>query len=149
MEALPTRVGVHAALPLRLTAGTVTPAPFAAPQAPSSSTAQDPRFWGVARRPIRISAPQLQQHEEDATTITLIFICEDGSEVPFEVTANTKTSDVIAAYCQKQLIREPGSWRFTFDGNRMRVDGGMTVKDLEFEDGDLIDVSYEKTGGCL
>ena len=68
--------------------------------------------------------------------------------MPFTVYPATKMGDVIAAYSQRAGIREQSYYRFLFDGDRLN--DMQTVKSLEMEDEDTIDVSREMTGGtCM
>ena len=68
--------------------------------------------------------------------------------MPFTVYPATKMGDVIAAYSQRAGIREQSYYRFLFDGDRLN--DMQTVKSLEMEDDDTIDVSREMTGGtCI
>lgn len=69
----------------------------------------------------------------------------DSAEVQFKIKKKTIMSKLIKAYCDKKSIA-PSSIRFVFDG--ARVQGDVTAEALGLEDGDVIDVFQEQTGGC-
>ena len=67
-----------------------------------------------------------------------------GTEIYFKVKRKTKFQKITDAYSKRNGM-VPGSVRFTFDGNRIRMDD--TVGSLELENGDVIDAMVEQTGG--
>ncbi|KAG1758221.1 hypothetical protein EDD22DRAFT_214704 [Suillus occidentalis] len=46
---------------------------------------------------------------------------------------------------QKRFGKEPGTFKFTYDGKRLRAEN--TPMDMEMEDGDIIDAHLEQLGG--
>ena len=71
---------------------------------------------------------------------------QNNNEVVFKIRKHTRLQKLMDAYCQRQSLNR-GSVRFLFDGNRVNDDD--TPRTLEMEDGDVIDVLVEQTGGRL
>lgn len=68
----------------------------------------------------------------------------DDGRVSFKLKRKSSIKKLLDAYCVKKgLVR--GSVRFTFDGQR--IDEKSTPTELEMDDGDIIDVMVEQTGG--
>lgn len=69
---------------------------------------------------------------------------QNENEVFFKIKRTTKLSKVFDAYCQRQSI-ERANVRFLLDGTRIQDED--TPEGLEMEDGDMIEVVLEQTGG--
>ena len=93
----------------------------------------------------KIDIPSLDGGE--ASRFCIKFMSQDGSETPFTISPSTVMGDIIKAYCQRWSITNPASWRFAFDGDR--VNPISTAADYELEEGESIDVSFERTGGVM
>ncbi|KAA6402989.1 MAG: putative SUMO1b protein [Streblomastix strix] len=68
-----------------------------------------------------------------------------GEEVYFKIKKNTALKKLMDAYCTRENL-VPNSVRFLFDGNRLKPTD--TPDQLDMEDGDMIDVQIEQSGGC-
>ncbi len=77
--------------------------------------------------------------------IKLKVVGQDNSEVHFKVKYSTAMGKLKKSYSDRQGV-PAGSLRFLFDGRRINDD--ETPKQLEMEDGDVIEVYQEQTGGC-
>ena len=77
--------------------------------------------------------------------INLRVVTQRGEEIFFKVKGSTKFGKLIEAFCEKKGLRS-SQQRFVFDGNRIHAN--QTPAQLEMEDGDVIDVYTEATGGC-
>lgn len=80
----------------------------------------------------------------DTEHISLKVSSQDGSEVFFRIKKHTPLRKLMDAYCTRQGI-DSNSIRFLFDGERVMPDS--TAKDLQLQDGDLIDAVLMQTGG--
>jgi small ubiquitin-related modifier len=58
----------------------------------------------------------------------------------------TPLQKLMAAFCQRQGVAQ-NSVRFLFDGERIAPT--QSPKDLDMEDGDVIDVMVEQVGGII
>jgi small ubiquitin-related modifier len=82
--------------------------------------------------------------EGDAGTITVKVRNQSGDEMVFKVKKTTKMSKIIDAYGSRTGL-QAGTFRFMFDGQRVKDDD--TPKMLEMEENDQIDVLIEALGG--
>jgi len=69
---------------------------------------------------------------------------QEGSEIHFKIKRSTKMQKLMDAYC-KQRGANSASIRFLLDGDPINVTD--TPDTLEMEDGDVIDVHQQQTGG--
>merc|ERR1712046_498835 len=76
--------------------------------------------------------------------INLKVVTQDGNEIYFKCKQTTPLQKLMRAFCQRQGV-QMNAVRFLFDGTRVR--DSQTPKDLAMEDGDIIDVMMEQTGG--
>ena len=83
--------------------------------------------------------------EEPKKKINLVVKNTGGHTVNFLVKPGTLFSKLFTSYCSKMRVAEDSS-RFLFDGQRLRKD--QCPEDHEMEDGDVIDVMVEQTGGA-
>merc|ERR1711973_937174 len=76
--------------------------------------------------------------------INLKVVGADNSEVHFKIKKTTQLKKLKQAYADRQGV-SLASLRFLFDGQRVADD--MSPKTLEMEEGDVIEVYQEQTGG--
>ncbi len=82
--------------------------------------------------------------DADVVYICLFAQSQNGDSLQFKVRMTTPLQKVINAYCSRMSISEEAV-RFLYDG--VRVDGKGTVKSHGMEDGDILDVVLQQTGG--
>merc|ERR1719220_2255563 len=78
--------------------------------------------------------------------INLKVVGADNSEVHFKIKKTTQLKKLKQAYADRQGV-SLNSLRFLFDGQRIADD--MSPKQLEMEEGDVIEVYQEQTGGLI
>merc|ERR1712002_39249 len=76
--------------------------------------------------------------------INLKVVGADNSEVHFKIKKTTQLKKLKQAYADRHGV-SLNSLRFLFDGQRIADD--MSPKQLEMEEGDVIEVYQEQTGG--
>ena len=76
--------------------------------------------------------------------INLKVVGADNSEVHFKIKKTTQLKKLKQAYADRQGVSLT-SLRFLFDGQRIADD--MSPTKLEMEEGDVIEVYQEQTGG--
>lgn len=76
--------------------------------------------------------------------INLKVVGADNSEVHFKIKKTTQLKKLKQAYADRQGVSLQ-SLRFLFDGQRIADE--MSPKALEMEEGDVIEVYQEQTGG--
>ena len=76
--------------------------------------------------------------------INLKVVGADNSEVHFKIKKTTQLKKLKQAYAERQGV-PLNSLRFLFDGQR--IGDEMSPKQLEMEEGDVIEVYHEQTGG--
>ncbi|KAJ3787932.1 ubiquitin-related domain-containing protein [Lentinula aff. detonsa] len=69
----------------------------------------------------------------------------EGIQVTVKVKADMLFKKIFKAAADK-FNKEPGTLKFTYDGNRIQED--QSPASLSMEDGDLIDAFLEQIGGC-
>jgi small ubiquitin-related modifier len=84
------------------------------------------------------------EQKTDDNHINLKVIGNDNTEVHFKIKKTTQLKKLKQAYCDRQGVAM-SSLRFLFDGQRITDD--MSPKQLEMEEGDVIEVYQEQTGG--
>ncbi|KAI0978272.1 hypothetical protein GJ496_005546 [Pomphorhynchus laevis] len=91
--------------------------------------------------------PSCDGNASDSNTeyIKLKVVNQDGNEVHFKVKATTSMAKLTKSYAERMGVQLQ-SLRFMFDGNR--INEKDTPKELEMEDGDVIEVYQEQVGGC-
>lgn len=82
--------------------------------------------------------------QSQAPTITLRLKDQAGVETFIKTRVTTKFSGIIAGYL-KSSPNTPATSRFLFDG--LRINPDATPESLDMEEGDLIDVLSQQTGG--
>eukprot|EP01108_Squamamoeba_japonica_P003289 TRINITY_DN2690_c0_g1_i1.p2 TRINITY_DN2690_c0_g1~~TRINITY_DN2690_c0_g1_i1.p2 ORF type:complete len:111 (+),score=29.05 TRINITY_DN2690_c0_g1_i1:46-333(+) len=80
----------------------------------------------------------------DSDHINLRVVAQDGNEVFFKIKSTTPLRKLMDAYIRRNQL-QPDSVRFLFDG--VRVQSDKTPKEVGMEDGDVIDVVLQQTGG--
>lgn len=92
------------------------------------------------------SQPPLNKDAEtSADRLSLRVVNHAGAEIVFRVRQTTVLSKVINAYCESTGV-EKAAMRFLVDGLRLCEE--KTPADYNLEDGDVVDVVLEQTGGC-
>jgi len=86
-----------------------------------------------------------EEKKPDAEAINLKVVTQDGNEIYFKCKMTTPLQKLMNAFCQRNGVTMQ-SVRFLFDGARLGPQ--QTPKDLDMEDGDVIDVMVEQQGGC-
>jgi len=84
------------------------------------------------------------EQKTEENHINLKVMGSDNTEVHFKIKKTTQLKKLKQAYCDRQGVAI-NSLRFLFDGQRITDD--MSPKQLEMEDGDVIEVYQEQTGG--
>ena len=86
-----------------------------------------------------------EQEEKPATdALNLKVVTQDGNEIFFKCKMTTPLEKLMKAFCNRQGVAA-SSVRFLFEGTR--INPNSTPKELEMEDGDVIDVMVEQQGG--
>lgn len=70
----------------------------------------------------------------------------EGGEIQFKIKFTTPFRKVFDAYCERKGVNI-NQLRFLFDGRRIRDD--QTMQQLEMQNGDVIDVVLQQTGGAF
>lgn len=86
----------------------------------------------------------MSQEPEDTKPKLNLNITYDGTNITVKVKANMGFSKIFAA-AEKRFGKEPGTFKFTFEGNRIQKED--TPASLGMEDGDQIDAFLEQVGG--
>mmetsp|Transcript_13682 Transcript_13682/g.35128 ORF Transcript_13682/g.35128 Transcript_13682/m.35128 type:complete len:97 (-) Transcript_13682:275-565(-) len=81
-----------------------------------------------------VKAPQIE-----------ITVKSPDNEIKFKVRMTTEFTKIKKAYCEKMALT-PHNVRFLFDGANIPDNG--TPASVGLDDGDMIDVYSEATGGC-
>ena len=84
-----------------------------------------------------------RRRSERRKEMGLCVIMQDGSEVYFKCRPTTPLGKLMNAFCQRQGVAMQ-SVRFLFDG--MRLHPNSTPRDMDMEDGDVIDAMIEQGG---
>jgi len=87
---------------------------------------------------------QQAKPEGDGEYIKLKVVGQDNTEVHFKVKYSTNMGKLKKSYAERQGVQQ-ASLRFLFDGKRIQDD--ETPKQLDMEDGDVIEVYQEQVGG--
>ena len=96
-----------------------------------------PNLWTAAALPARTS-------EQDANEVVTIKVCaQDGTHLFFKINRDARLEKLKAAFCRRQKVRAD-SVRFLFDGQLIFPE--QTPKELDIEDGDIIDVTVNQEG---
>ncbi len=90
------------------------------------------------------SSTTTTEPKAEQTHITLHVISQSGDSLQFKVRMTTPLQKVIDAYCSRMNVSEE-SVRFLYDGDRVK--GINTPEIMDLEDGDIIDVVLQQTGG--
>ena len=84
------------------------------------------------------------ENKPEENHINLKVVGADNSEVHFKIKKTTQLKKLKQAYAERQGV-PLNSLRFLFDGQR--IGDEMSPKQLEMEEGDVIEVYHEQTGG--
>lgn len=76
--------------------------------------------------------------------ISLRIVGQDGSEIYFKVKKSIIMERIFKAYCSRKGVSE-SSVRFLYDG--ARISESSSALQIGLEDGDVIDVMVQQTGG--
>ena len=79
-------------------------------------------------------------HATSDEGLNVKVVTQDGNEVFFKMKLSTPMQKLMTAFCNRQGV-SLASVRFLFDGARINED--QTPKELEMEDGDVIEVILE------
>lgn len=113
------------------------------PASTSTPLLQDTRAVAAPPAPQLTAAPECKK-EEEQTHITLQAVSQSGDSLQFKVRMTTPLQKVIDAYCSRMNV-EADSVRFLYDGDRIK--GENTPEMMHMEDGDILDVVLQQTGG--
>ena len=83
-------------------------------------------------------------NESKPERINLCVKAVDGSEVKFNVRRTAHLKKLMNTYCEQRSVQREGT-RFMFNGTRIQDED--TVESLDMEDGDIIEIFVEQTGG--
>jgi small ubiquitin-related modifier len=84
------------------------------------------------------------EDNKESEHINLKVTGQDGSVVHFKIKKNTQLRKLMNAYCDRTGVKA-SAMRFRFDGQP--VGETDTPVQLDMEDGDVIDVFQQQTGG--
>ncbi|THV02058.1 hypothetical protein K435DRAFT_775796 [Dendrothele bispora CBS 962.96] len=84
------------------------------------------------------------ERESDVKPKMTLNISYEGNQVQVKVKANMTFKKIFEA-AEKRFQKEPGTFKFTYEGNRVQPTD--TPASLEMEDGDQIDAFLEQLGG--
>jgi len=84
------------------------------------------------------------EKKPDTEAINLKVVTQSGNEIYFKCKMTTALTKLMNAFCQREGVTMQ-SVRFLFDG--ARINPNQTPKELDMEDGDVIDVMVEQQGG--
>ncbi|KAG2355818.1 hypothetical protein BDR07DRAFT_502780 [Suillus spraguei] len=90
----------------------------------------------------------MSEDTEDVKPKLSLVINYEGTQITVKVKHNMafkKIFDAAEDVHQKRFGKEPGTFKFTYDGKRLRAEN--TPVDMEMEDGDIIDAHLEQLGG--
>ena len=90
--------------------------------------------------PVRVKREADVDAEE---TISIKLMAQDGAEVHHKIKTTAQLGTVFNSYCQRQGVAR-NTVRFIFGGNHSF--DWHTPKEIDLEDGDIIDVVIEQTG---
>ncbi|KII84847.1 hypothetical protein PLICRDRAFT_146393 [Plicaturopsis crispa FD-325 SS-3] len=82
---------------------------------------------------------------EDVKPKVNLVVNYEGSQITVKVKVNTPLRKVFEA-AEKKFGKEPGTFKFEFDGVRLQPQDTPAGSGLE--DGDTIDAHLEQLGGC-
>ena len=80
--------------------------------------------------------------------IHLNVVTQSGNEIYFKLKMTTPLSKVMNAFCSREGVTRR-SVRFLYDGRRLDECDAVTPGHLKMEDGAVVDVMVEHTGGCI
>ena len=83
---------------------------------------------------------------DESEPINITVVNQSGEETVFKVKKTTKMDKVFKAFAQRVGVSQ-NSLRFKVDGEGIRAD--QTPKELELEDGDMIEAYIEQVGGGI
>ncbi len=123
---------------------------------PSASSSLPQRTGFFDKVPDRLTSDEEEEEEQappdekeavsppDQDFIRLKAVSQDGQEVVFKIRHETPLKKLMEAYCKNRGLA-PAQIRFLYDGER--IQGSSTPTSLEMEEGDIIDVVLQQTGG--
>ncbi|KAJ7577919.1 ubiquitin-related domain-containing protein [Mycena floridula] len=88
----------------------------------------------------------MSQEPEDVKPKMNLIIVWNDQNVTIKVKTNQAFKKIFEA-AEKRFGKEPGTFKFTYDGNRVQVTD--TPAELGMEDGDQIDAHLEQVGGSI
>ncbi|KAG1869302.1 ubiquitin-related domain-containing protein [Suillus tomentosus] len=86
----------------------------------------------------------MSEDTEDVKPKLSLVINYEGTQITVKVKHNMSFKKIFDA-AEKRFGKEPGTFKFIYDGRRLRAEN--TPMDMEMEDGDLIDAHLEQLGG--
>ncbi|KAF9445238.1 ubiquitin-like protein [Macrolepiota fuliginosa MF-IS2] len=86
----------------------------------------------------------MSQEPEDVKPKLNLMIAFEGTSITVKVRPTMTFAKIFQA-AEKKFEKDPGSFKFTYDGER--VNAQSTPGDLGMEDGDQIDAHLEQIGG--
>ncbi|KAG2131148.1 ubiquitin-related domain-containing protein [Suillus cothurnatus] len=86
----------------------------------------------------------MPEDAEDVKPKLSLVINYEGTQITVKVKHNMAFKKIFDA-AEKRFGKEPGTFKFTYDGKRLTPEN--TPIDMEMEDGDIIDAHLEQLGG--
>ncbi|KIK36824.1 hypothetical protein CY34DRAFT_16124 [Suillus luteus UH-Slu-Lm8-n1] len=86
----------------------------------------------------------MSEDTEDVKPKLSLVINYEGTQITVKVKHIMPFKKIFDA-AEKRFGKEPGTFKFTYDGKRLRAEN--TPMDMEMEDGDIIDAHLEQLGG--
>ncbi|KAF8057606.1 hypothetical protein FPV67DRAFT_237919 [Lyophyllum atratum] len=86
----------------------------------------------------------MSQEAEDVKPKLNLSINYEQTQITVKVKANMKFAKIFTA-AETRFEKEPGTFKFTYEGNRVQADD--TPAGLGMEDGDQIDAFLQQVGG--
>ncbi|KAF4622316.1 hypothetical protein D9613_009260 [Agrocybe pediades] len=87
----------------------------------------------------------MSQEQEDVKPKINLNIAYEGTQITVKVKPNMRFGKIFEA-AEQRLGKEPGTFKFTYDGTRVNKDD--TPAGLGMEDGDQVDAFLEQLGGA-
>ncbi|KAJ8594187.1 ubiquitin-like protein [Rhizopogon salebrosus TDB-379] len=86
----------------------------------------------------------MSEDTEDVKPKLSLVINYEGTQITVKVKHNMPFKKIFDA-AEKRFGKEPGTFKFTYDGKRLQAQD--TPVDMEMEEGDIIDAHLEQLGG--
>ncbi|KAF5319498.1 hypothetical protein D9619_008733 [Psilocybe cf. subviscida] len=93
-----------------------------------------------------MTASQEPEANEDVKPKLNLHIAHEGEQITVKVKQNMKFAKIFEAV-EKRFSKDPGTFKFVYQGERLKADN--TPAEFDMEDGDQIDAFLAQVGGGL